>query len=155
MPPASDSEEMTKPENPSVTDGKEPDMPKTDNGNQQQTNNKPATGQDEPIKEPSPAEKKVVINSVKSKKASQFTVKWKKVKNVKGYQIQYSANKKFKKAKAVMVKKNTTTSKTVKKAVRGRKYYVRIRPYQVVQVNGKKINKYGTWSKVQTVKVKK
>lgn len=47
--------------------------------------------------------KKPTIKSLKKGKKS-FILKWKKIKDVKGYQVQYSTSKKFKKAKKVNIK---------------------------------------------------
>ncbi len=86
-----------------------------------------------------------------SKGKKKFTVTWAKVSGVKGYQIQYSSNKKFKKNnKSVTVTKQKTTKATVKKLKSKKKYYVRVRTYKTV--NGKKI--YSSWSKVKSVKNK-
>ena len=67
------------------------------------------------------------------------------VEDVKGYQVQYSTSKKFKKAKKVNIKKSSTTKLTVKKLKKKKKYYVRMRSYKMV--NGKKV--YSSWSKKQ------
>ncbi len=90
----------------------------------------------------------------KAKKS--FKATWKKVNGVKGYQIQYSTSKKFTKktAKTVTIKKNKTTSKTVKKLKAKKKYYVRIRTYKNVKLNGKTVKVYSSWSKAKTVKTK-
>ena len=86
-----------------------------------------------------------------SKGKKKFTVTWAKVSGVKGYQIQYSSDKKFKKNnKSVTVNKQKTTKATVKKLKSKKKYYVRVRTYKTV--NGKKI--YSSWSKVKSVKTK-
>lgn len=86
-----------------------------------------------------------------SKGKKKFTVTWAKVSGVKGYQIQYSSDKKFKKNnKNVTVTKQKTTKATVKKLKSKKKYYVRVRTYKTV--NGKKI--YSSWSKVKSVKTK-
>lgn len=86
-----------------------------------------------------------------SKGKKKFTVTWAKVSGVKGYQIQYSSNKKFKKNnKSVTVTKQKTTKATVKKLKSKKKYYVRVRTYKTV--NGKKI--YSSWSKAKSVKTK-
>ncbi len=91
-----------------------------------------------------------IVKLIKGKK--RFTVKWKKVKGVKGYQIQYSRKKNFKKKgrKSVFVKKAKVTKKTVKKLKSGKRYYVRVRTYKVV--NGKKV--YSKWSAKKSVKVR-
>lgn len=86
-----------------------------------------------------------------SKGKKKFTVNWAKISGVKGYQIQYSSDKKFKKNnKSVTVTKQKTTKATVKKLKSKKKYYVRVRTYKTV--NGKKI--YSSWSKVKSVKTK-
>ena len=91
------------------------------------------------------------IKKLKSGK-KQFKATWKKQKNqTSGYEIQYSTKKNFKSAKKVKIKKNKTTSSTVKKLKAKKKYYVRIRTYKTV--NGKKF--YSGWSNVKSVKTKK
>ncbi len=87
------------------------------------------------------------ISSVTAKSGA-FTVKWKKVKSVTGYQVQYSTNKKFKKNnKTVKVSKSSKTSKTISKLRAKKKYYVRVRTYK----KGKKKTAYSTWSKSKSV----
>lgn len=94
--------------------------------------------------------KKVKVASAKAGKKS-IKVTWKKVKGIKGYQIQYSTNKKFKKGnKTITVKSTKSTSATIKKLKSKKKYYVRMRTYKVVK--GKKV--YSAWSKAKSVKVK-
>lgn len=98
--------------------------------------------------------KKASISKLsKGKKA--ITVKWKKVKTIKGYQIQLATDKKFKKnKKTVTISKQKTTKTTVKKLKSKKKYYVRIRTYKNVKYQGKTIKVYSSWSKVKTVKTK-
>ena len=90
---------------------------------------------------------KVSSLSVKSKKAGQVTISWKKVSNANGYQIYRSTSKNGKYTK---VKDLTKTTYVDKNAKRGKKYYYKVRAY-------KKTNKkfYGSFSTVKTVKVKK
>ena len=84
----------------------------------------------------------------KNVKGCKLSLKWKKVADANGYQMQYATNKKFK----VKKKKSTTKIKyTVKKLKKKKTYYVRVRAYTVL--NGKKV--YGKWSKVKKVKIKK
>jgi hypothetical protein len=79
-----------------------------------------------------------------------ITIKWKKVKGVKGYQVQYSLSKDFKKSTK---KKNLTKTKlTLKKMKKKKTYYIRVRSY-VKDSNNKKV--YSKWSKVKKVKIKK
>lgn len=98
--------------------------------------------------------KKASISKLsKGKKA--ITVRWKKVKTIKGYQIQLATDKKFKKnKKTVTISKQKTTKTTVKKLKAKKKYYVRIRTYKNVKYQGKTIKVYSSWSKVKTVKTK-
>ena len=73
---------------------------------------------------------------------------WKKVKNAKGYEVQVSTDKNFKKSKTktytVAVNKKKLTS-IIKK---GRKYYVRVRAYRSA-MNGKV---YSTYTKTLIIK---
>lgn len=85
-------------------------------------------------------------------KSKSFKVSWKKqTKQTSGYQISYSTNKKFNKAKTVNISKNMISNKTIKSLKKGSTYYVRIRTYKKV---GKK-NYYSSWSKTKKVKIKK
>lgn len=83
-----------------------------------------------------------------SAKDNGFTVKWKKKTKITGYQIQYSTNKEFKKAKKITIKSKTTTSKTIKNIGNSKKYYIRIRSYK--KNKGKNI--YSNWSKNKVIK---
>ena len=96
--------------------------------------------------------------SISSLKAGskKFTVKWKKqATQTTGYQVQYSASSKFSKAKTVTVGKNTTVSKKISKLSGKKKYYVRVRTYKTVKINGESIRIYSGWSKAKTVTTKK
>ena len=88
--------------------------------------------------------------------SKKFTVKWKKqATQTTGYQVQYSASSKFSKAKTVTVGKNTTVSKKISKLSGKKKYYVKVRTYKTVKINGKSIRIYSGWSKAKTVTTKK
>lgn len=94
------------------------------------------------------------LSSVKAGK-KKMTVKWKKQgTKTTGYQIQYALNSKFTSAKTKTVSKNSTTSATISKLTAKKKYYVRIRTYKTVKVNGTSEKLYSDWSKVKSVKVK-
>ena len=99
--------------------------------------------------------KKANISSLKKGKKS-ITVKWKKVKSIKGYQIEYSTSKKFTKktSKKVLVSKQKKTSQTIKNLKGKKTYYVRIRTYKNVKFNGKTVKVYSSWSKSKSVKTK-
>ena len=98
--------------------------------------------------------KPTVISSLKKKRKG-FTLKIKKQSiQTTGYQIQYSTSKKFSSSKTKMISKNKTLSKTVSKLKKKKKYYVRVRTYKNVKINGKTVRIYSNWSKVKTVKTK-
>ena len=85
-----------------------------------------------------------------------FKVTWKKqATQTTGYQVQYSTSSKFKSAKTVTISKNKTTSKSVSKLSAKKKYYVRVRTYKTVKVNGKNVKLYSGWSKAKSVTTKK
>lgn len=89
------------------------------------------------------------IKKVTSKK-KRLVIKWRRVYGVKGYNIQYSTSKRFKKAKTVNISKSSTTSKTIKKLKSKKKYFVRIRTYKTV--SGKTYQ--SAWSKAKSKKTK-
>ncbi|MCR5203201.1 MAG: metallophosphoesterase, partial [Lachnospiraceae bacterium] len=102
------------------------------------------------------ATKKVVINvapkkvtlTAKRTGSTKIKVSWKKIKNVTGYEVSYSTNKKFKK------KKTTTTFTKKKKLVikglkAGKKYFVRVRAYKKYKEDGKAKKLYSKYSKVK------
>ena len=95
---------------------------------------------------------KVNISKLTNVKSKKMTIKWKRNSAVSGYQIEYSTDKNFKSGvKTVTISKNSTTSKTITKLSKNKKYYVRIRTYKTV--SGKKY--YSSWSSVKNVKIKK
>lgn len=103
---------------------------------------------------------KIVPKSTKISKVKAvskgFTVTWKKQKTqTSGYEIQYSTSSKFKNATTVTIKKNTTTSKKITKLKANKKYYVRVRTYKTVKVNGKSKKIYSAWSEKKTITTKK
>ena len=58
--------------------------------------------------------------------------------------------------KKTTIKKAGTASTTFKKLTKNKKYYVRIRAYKTVKVNGKSVKLTGAWSNVKTSgKIKK
>lgn len=85
-----------------------------------------------------------------------FTVKWKKQKSqITGYEIQYSTSSKFNGTKTIKNIKSKTTLKKVTKLKARKKYYVRIRTYKTVKINGKSTKIYSGWSKAKKVVTKK
>jgi hypothetical protein len=87
------------------------------------------------------------LSSVKWDKQNQVVnVQWKKNTTGKGYEIQYSTDKSFKKgAKTVKIKKHQTVRTAVRKLKKGT-WYVRVRSV--------KKNACSDWSKSKKVKVK-
>ena len=101
-----------------------------------------------------PAKPKITVKptAVKSLKGNinGFTVKWKKLGGVSGYQLQYSLKKNMKKSKKKTVKTQKKNSLKIRRLKSKKKYYVRVRAYKTV--NGKK--HYSKWSKIKAVKTK-
>ncbi len=98
---------------------------------------------------------KITKLTLKSKSKKKINVTWKKVSKAKGYQVQVSAKKNFKK---VIFNKNLKKTKlTIKnKKIKSKKtYYVRVRAYTTYKdVNNKPVNVYSSWSKKTGKKVK-
>lgn len=91
------------------------------------------------------------LTGVKNYKGKKLKAYWKKNTKVTGYQIQYSTSSKFKSAKTVTVKGYKSTSKTITKLTKNKKYYVRVRTYKTVS----KVNYYSGWSNVKSITIKK
>lgn len=88
-------------------------------------------------------------------KTKGFLAKWKRQsEQTTGYEIQYSTSRKFKKkvSKTVMVKSNKILSRKFSRKKAGQRYYVRIRTYKTVKIDGKKKKFYSGWSKIRSVK---
>lgn len=86
--------------------------------------------------------KKVTSFKAKAlKKALKLT--WKKAAGASGYEIQYSLNKNFKKAKKITIKKASVKTRTIKGLKKNKKYYIRIRA--TMRKGKRKIN--GPWVK--------
>jgi hypothetical protein len=97
-------------------------------------------------------QKNTSLNKLKTGKKS-ITVSWKKVpdKAIKGYEIQYSTDKKFKKdVKVKTINKAKTAKVTIKKLKSKKKYYIRIRTFR--KSGDETI--CSKWSKSKSVKVK-
>ena len=97
--------------------------------------------------------------AIKTPKAAKkaITVKWTKGKSsqVSGYEVQIATNSKFSKGKKLVpVKGYKATSKKITKLKSKTKYYVRVRTYKTVKVNGKNTKIYSDWSKVRQIKTK-
>ncbi len=96
--------------------------------------------------------------TVKSKAKKKITVSWAKVKGAKGYQVEVSKSKSFKKSGKILTK----TSKKVKINIKNSKikskktYYVRVRAYATYKnASGATKKVYSSWNKkLRKVKVK-
>lgn len=93
---------------------------------------------------------KVAKPSLKNSSAKAMKVSYKKVKGAAGYEIRYSTKSNMKSAKKVTTK---STSTTIKKLTKGKKYYVQVRAYKL-DSTGKKIYSKAQSSKV-SLKIKK
>lgn len=91
-----------------------------------------------------------ITKAVRAKNNRSIKLTLKKAGTATGYQIKYSTSKKF--GKKVTKTVNTKKSKAVIKKLNAKKtYYIKARAYRKTG----KSKKYGSWSKVKTVKVKK
>lgn len=96
---------------------------------------------------------RATVKKLKSKKRTVIAY-WGKISDARGYQIQVSTNKKFKKNKKTFSIENQKASKkTIKNLKAKKKYYVRVRVYRYSYFgDGERV--YGKWSKVKSVKTK-
>lgn len=84
-----------------------------------------------------------------------FTVKWKKqATQTTGYQIRYSTSSDFKSYSSKNVTNKKSTSTTIKNLKAGKKYYVQVRTFKTVKINGKNKKIYSAWSGVKSIKTK-
>lgn len=93
---------------------------------------------------------KASVKSVKNNAKKKVKVTIKKVTGAKGYRIQYSTDKKFK--KSVKTKTTTKTSLTLSGLKKGKTYYVRVCAYKMDSKNKRVYGKYGA---AKNVKIKK
>lgn len=96
---------------------------------------------------------KTTVKLSKAKKNS-LKASWSKVAGISGYQIQYGTSSKFKGAKTIGVS-SKATSKILTKLKKNKKYYVRVRSYKTVKINGKNTKIYSSWSAKKNLKTKK
>lgn len=120
--------------------------PSNGNGNGNVTNPNPNNTQTPSVK---PVVVKATTCSAKNSKGK-LKITWKKKSGINGYELQYSTNKKFKKAKTKTIRSISTKTKTYKAIKKGKRHFVRVRTYKIV--NGRKY--YSSWSRVKSVVVK-
>lgn len=90
--------------------------------------------------------------NVNLKKASKQKMKvtWNKSDKAAGYQMQYCTDSKFRSGiKTITIKNNKTVARTISRLKRGKTYYVRVRSYGNIKLNGKTNVIYGSWSSVK------
>lgn len=91
------------------------------------------------------------VSKLKSTGRGRLSVKWKSVKEVTGYQVLYSTNKKFKSGnRTVNVTGRKKSGVTLKKLRSKKNYYVKLRTYKRT---GGEIY-FSSWSKTVRVKIK-
>lgn len=96
---------------------------------------------------------KVTQVTIKSKSKKKINVTWKKITKAKGYEVQVSKKKNFK--KPIYDKFTKKTKLTIKKLKSKKTYFVRVRAYATYQdVNNNLRNVYGSWSKKTGKKIK-
>ena len=99
------------------------------------------------------AVRKTQIIRIKAAKKG-FTVRWKGIAKVcNGYEISYSTKKNMTGAKNVRLAPDKKSFKA-KRLKSKKKYYVRIRTYRIVKVNGTYKRVYSVWSKIKTVRTR-
>ncbi len=87
--------------------------------------------------------------------AKKFTAKWyTRTEQTSGYQLQYSTSSSMKNAKSKTLSGTSKNSLTVSSLKANTKYYVRVRTYKNVKINGKIYKYYSAWSSVKSVKTK-
>ena len=106
-----------------------------------------------PIPEPKvPTPSKVKLKKVKNIKKKTVKVTFKKASNAKGYQVTWSTSKNFTKQKSKTKSKYTTkTTYKIKKLKRNKKYYIKVRAYNI---NGH-LKVFGKYSKVKKIRIRK
>lgn len=88
------------------------------------------------------------LQSTANTAAGQMTVKWKKDTSATGYQVSWSASRRFSPAQTVAVKASAS-EKTIRSLTKQKTYYVRVR--SCLKKSGKTY--YSPWSNVRSVKI--
>ena len=74
--------------------------------------------------------------------------------SVSGYQVAIAEDNKFTKNSKTINVKSSNITKTIKKLSKNKKYYIKIRAYKSVTVDGKKTKMFSKYSKTYTVNSK-
>lgn len=98
--------------------------------------------------------KKMTLNTPSTGKNC-VNAKWKKDASVTGYQVVIATNSSFtKNKKTVTITKNSPVSYKFTKLKKGIKYYIKIRSYKTIKVDGKSAKMYSDYSSIKTIKCK-
>lgn len=134
------------------------DIPEEDSGENPSEEPKEEEPKEEEPKEEEPKEEEPRVDKPKAtsiKKViggkKKITVKFKKVSEIDGYEIQVALKKNMKKGKKTYTVKANNKKYIAKGLKAGKKYFVRIRTYKAV--NGEKV--YSTWTGKVKVKTKR
>lgn len=85
-----------------------------------------------------------------------FTTEWNKQSTqTTGYELQYSSSASMKDAKKVRIGDSSSTLKAIKNLKSNKKYFVRVRTYKTVKINGESVKLYSAWSEIKSVRTKK
>jgi hypothetical protein len=97
---------------------------------------------------------KIAVNKLTTSNKT-ITANWSKEKSVTGYQILIATDSDFtKNTKTVTISKNSTTSYKFTKLKKGTKYYIKIRSYKTIKVDGKMAKMYSDYSSAKSIKCK-
>ena len=103
------------------------------------------------IKSGRPVPKQIKLSSAKNVTKGKITLKWKKSKDLSGYEIYRATKKKGKYIQIKTVSKSKTSYIDGKNLVKGKKYYYKIRAYK--KVGKKKVR--GAYSEIISVKFRR
>lgn len=95
--------------------------------------------------------KQLAITRLKNSVAKTMEVGWSKDSSVDGYALQYATNINFTNASTVYIKTNRTNTRKITKLTKGKRYYVRVRSYKVVDEK----NYYSKWSSIRYILLRK
>lgn len=80
------------------------------------------------------------------------TARWTKDSSVTGYQVVIATNSSFtKNKKTVIIGKNSTASYKFTKLKKGTRYYIKIRSYKTIKVDGRSAKMYSNYSSVKSI----
>ncbi len=88
------------------------------------------------------------IKTTSTNKKHKITAKWKKVSGCDGYQVQFSRKKNFKSGVTTKTVKGQKKTSCTGKFKKGKRYYVRVRAYKIV--DGERY--YSSWSSKKSIK---